>query len=193
MKTCNNAHLSFLISNLILNGEVTQGSIIDVAHIKDFCEHCSEEEIISALDCFYKYDLVNRADTYRCKDNAHTFIPTSDDLETGYLCSECINSGIDEDDTFIAPHEFNQYKDSVTYRATNFSDRDIWTARSYYVSNDFDKAVSIIYNTHHEELKDIKDSKTLAEKISPYISSVSGSAVVTDKILPAVEMLLKGF
>jgi len=191
MKTCNNAHLSFLISNLILNGKITTGSIINVEHIKDFCSNCTDEDIINALNCFNSYHLVNKATVYKCKDNIHTFIPTDNELKNGYLCHKCIEAGIDEDETFISPNEFIDYKESVTYRATNFSDQEIWTARSYYISNDFNKAVSTIYKAYNEEFKDIKDTKTLAEKIAPYISSVAGSATVVEKILPAVEMLLK--
>lgn len=82
---------------------------------------------------------------------------------------------------------------SVTYRAMNFSDNDVWTARSYYIANKFDQAVKIIYKANENELKNIKEPKALAEKIAPYISSTSGSITIVEKILPAVEMFMKAF
>lgn len=185
---CNKTYLTFLISNLILNGEVRNGSIIKLDKIKEICPQCNEKEIIEILDCFVEYNLLTKTDTYFCK-NGHIFTPKLETFEIGFTCSKCLDKGFDEDEIYIGPEELEKYYSHTTYRINSKENPEIWKAKSYFMIGDIEKALATLYPLIKDEIKDNKDKKSIAEKIAPYFTIGNAGTNIIDKLLPYIDKL----
>jgi len=189
---CNKTYLIFLISNLILNGNVRNGSIIELEKIKEFCPQCDEKEIKEILDCFVEYNLLIKTDTYFCK-NRHVFIPKQENFKVGFTCSKCLDEGFDEDDIYIEPEELEKYYSHTTYRINTKENPEIWKAKSYFMIGDIEKALATLIPVIKDELKDTKDKKSIIEKISPYFTIGNAGTNIADKLLPHIDKILNFF
>jgi hypothetical protein len=186
---CSKTYLTFLIANLILNGEARNGSIIKIDKIKEFCPQCDENEIKEILDCFVEYNLLIKTDTYFCKNN-HIFTPKKEDFEIGFSCPKCLEEGFNEDEIYITPEEIKKYYSHSTYRINSKENPEIWKAKSYFMIGDIEKAIATLYPIIKDEIKDKKDKKSIIEKIAPYFTIGNAGTNIVDKLLPYIDKFL---
>ena len=179
---CNKTYLTFLISNLILNGEIRNGSIIELNKIMEFCPKCNEKDIKEILDCFVEYNLLIKTDTYFCK-NGHLFMPKKNNFEIGFTCQKCLDEGFEEDDIYIEIEELEEYYSHTTYRINTKENPEVWKAKSYFMIGDIEKAIATLYPIIKDEIKDKTDKKSIIEAINPYINIANMGANILDKIL----------
>ncbi len=187
---CNKTQIIFLIANLIANRKITVGTIIDIEKIVENCPKCSKEEIIEVLECFVKEGLLTKTNTYICKNDEHYFTPSKQELEEGYLCFRCCDVGLDEEDCYIEPDELQQRLIGTTYRINDSIPTNVLTAKSLYMIGDIEKAVAVLAPIIKDLAKTDKNPKNIAEKIAPYLSSMSSAAVIADKITPFIQMFV---
>ena len=187
---CDKTQLTFLISNLILNREVTVGNIIDVDKILQQCQNCKKDDIESILECFVENKLLIKTPTYICKNEEHHFTPQEEDSD-GYLCYKCLDKGLDEEECFLDKDEFGSHLVKNTYRVNTHENPQIWQAKSLYMIGDVEKAITILYPLIKDEISTENNPKSIAEKISPYFGIAGSTATIADKIMPAVEMFIK--
>jgi hypothetical protein len=185
---CNKTYLTFLISNLILNGEARNGSIIKIEKIKEICHQCNEKEIKAILDCFVEYDLLIKTDTYFCK-RGHVFVPKQETFEIGFTCSKCLDEGFEEDEVYIEPEELKNYYSHSTYRINSKENTEIWKAKSYFMIGDIEKALVTLYPLIEDKIKDTKDKKSIIDKIVPYFTIGNAGTNIGDKLLPYIDKI----
>ncbi len=158
----------FLISSLIINHKVTNGSIIQIDKISNYFPDLKKNDIEEILKCFVSEKLIIEQKHYQCK-NGHDFTPKKQDYEYGYDCLDCASENIDEEDRFIESHDLEKYFCKSTYKINKIN-QDVWNAISYTLNGDYNNAVIHIRHALIEEdpnfdSLDKKDKLDRASKI----------------------------
>lgn len=177
---CQKTKIIFLVSNLIFNQKVTNGSIIRIDKIISYYPDLNENDVKMILNCFISEGMISEQKHFQCKNN-HSFTPTKDNYELGYDCPECAQLNIDEDERFIQPEDLKNYYLFSTYKINKLN-QDIWNVRSYSLSGDYQSAAVYAKKILLEENKDFDklEKKDKLERISQIftISSESSNLLI---------------
>lgn len=177
---CIKTKIIFLVSNLIFNQKVTNGSIIRIDKITEYYPSLKQEDIKLILECFINEGMIYEQKHFQCKEG-HIFSPNKDNYEFGYDCLECAHLDIDEDERFIQPEDLKNYYLFSTYKINKLN-QDVWNVRSYSLSGDYESASVYARKILLEENKDFDklEKKDKLEKISQIftISSESSNLLI---------------
>lgn len=190
---CVKTKIIFIVSNLIFNQKVTNGTIIQIQKIIEYCPELKEEDIRIILQCFIKEGMIVEQKQYQCKEN-HTFTPSKDNYEFGYDCLECAALDIDEEERFIEPENLEDYFLFSTYKINKLN-QDVWNARSYALSGDYKSAAESVHKVLLEENKDFDklEKKDKIEKISQIFSITSDSSSLLTNVPKIYDEIMKYF
>jgi len=181
---CNKTYLIFLIANLLQNEKVTNGSIIKIDKIKEFCKECTEKDIIEILECFVQQQLVIKTKEYNCK-NGHIFTLNN---KNSYECDKCIAENLDEEEYYIDESELDNYFIRDIYRINKNNDKEIWEAKSLYLMGDIEKAILMLKPYLKEE--DKTNKQNLIEKIAMYLDISVNASSVTNTLMNGLNQVI---
>jgi len=148
----------FLVSSLIINQKVTNGSIVKIDKILEYCPDFREEDITGILKCFVEEGLIKEHKHYQCKEG-HDFTPKKQDYELGYSCLSCAEQDMDEEERYIDPDDLENFFSFSTYRVNKLN-QDIWNARSHALNGDYSNAARFAYHA----LKEAEDFNSIEKK-----------------------------
>lgn len=190
---CTKTKIIFLVSNLIFNQKVTNGSIIKIDKILDYYPDLEAEDVKNILGCFIHEKMISEQKHFQCKEG-HTFTPNKDNYDFGYDCLECASLGIEEEERFISSENLENFYLFSTYKINKLN-QDVWNARSYALSGDYKSAAMSAHKILIEENKDFDklEKKDKLEMMSNIFTISSEGSNILTNIPQIYEEIIKFF